>query len=262
MTREFIYARDLRFDEALSYFRGTGLPFRVEKTGSSVSLVSATVAWTISHDRFLPWHLAMLSRVKAEVRRNMASIEGLQETDGESFKVNLCNFPGTRGSIEYDELDLVAAYLTAARELGLLSPGTVKKLNRYPKKWRLRILGAIASRKTVQEYDAAGKPAGSSVKMDAELRRAWFVIVGYVDKFQNLLQEALGPDFLFYWYDNTFCARGSLTARLRDSIGLPHRVNHGRLSWIRKGSLMLVTVDGRRRFFLPVPDLTRIGDRR
>jgi hypothetical protein len=261
MTREFIYADDLRLDQALSHFRAAGLPFRVEKTGSSVCLVNASVAWTISHDRFLPWHLAMLSRVKAEVKRNLASIEGMQETDGESFKVNLCSFPGARGSVEYDELDLVTAYLTAARELGLLSPGTVKKLNRYPKKWRLRILGAIASRKTVQEYDATGAPAGSSVKMDAELRRAWFVIVGYVDRFQNLLMEALGPDFLFYWYDNTFCTRGALTARLRDAVGLPHKVNHGRLSWIRKGSLMLVTIDGKRRFFLPVPDLTHGGGR-
>lgn len=260
MTREFIYARDLRLDEALACFRGTGLPFRVEKTGSSVSLVNSSVAWTISNDRFLPWHLAMLSKVKAEVRRNMAAIEGLQETDGESFKVNIVSFPGARGSIEYDELDLVSAYLTAARTLGLLSPQTVKRLTRYPKKWRLRILGAIASRRTVQEYDAVGKPAGTSVKMDAELRRAWFVIVGYVDRFQNILMDALGPDFLFYWYDNTFCARGSLTLKLREAIGLPHKVNHGRLSWIRRGSLMLVTVDGKRRFFLPVPDLTRRGD--
>lgn len=255
--RQFIYADDLRLDQALGYFRRLSVPFRVEKTGSSVSLVNHTVAWTISNDRFLPWHLAMLSKVKAEVKQNMAAIEGMQETDGESFKVNLMSFPGPRGQIEYDELDLVAAYLTAARELGLLSAGTVKRLNRYPKKWRLRILGAIASRKVIQEYDSAGKPSGSSVKMDAELRRAWFVIVGYVDRFQNLLMDALGPDFFFYWYDNTFCARGALTAGLRKSIGLPHKVNHGRLSWIRKGSLMLVTIDGQRRFFLPVPDLTR-----
>jgi hypothetical protein len=257
--RQFIYADDLRLDQALLYFRSLGVPFRVEKTGSSVSLINHSVAWTISQERFLPWHLSALSSVKAEVRRNLPAIAEMPETDGESFRVNLPAFPGSRGTLEYDELDLTAAYLTAANVLGLLSVKTVKRISRFPKKWRLRILGAIASRKTVQEYDAAGKPAGSSVKMDAGLRHAWFVIVGFVDKYQDLISEVLRQDFLFYWYDNTFAARGALTDRVLRSVQLPHKVKHGRLSWLRRGSLMLVSIDDGRRFFLPVPDLTRGG---
>jgi len=162
--RQFVYADDLRLDQALGYFRRAGVPFRVEKTGSSVSIVSGSAAWTIGQDRFLPWHLSALSKVKAEVKRNLPAIADMEETDGESFRVNLTAFPGPRGSIEYDEIDLTAAYLTAAKQLGLLSADTVKRLSRFPKKWRLRILGAIATRKTIQEYDAAGLPAGSSVK--------------------------------------------------------------------------------------------------
>ena len=259
--RQFIYADDLRLDQAMIHFRRVGRPFRVEKTGSSVSLINDTVSWTIGQERFLPWHLSALSRVKAEVRRNLPAITEMPETEGQSFRVNFTSFPGARGSILYDEVDLTAAYLTAARTLGLISADTVKRLSRFPKRWRLRILGAIATRRTIQEYDAAGRAAASSVKMDPDLRRAWFVIVGYVDRFQDLLSQLLGPGFLFYWYDNTFCAGGSVTARITKAVQLPHKVKHGRLWWIRRGSLMLVTIDDGRRFFLPVPDLTRGGGR-
>ena len=262
MIRQFKHTDDLSLSYALDFFKRLGAGFRVETTGSSITLVNHRYCWLIASERFMPWHLGQLSKVKSEVRRNLGKLKGISESDLDSFAVNIFQFPGPAGSYKVDELDLTAAYLQSAVVLGLLSPETVARLKRYPKRWRLRILGAIASRRKVDHYDRRGRVESSEIVMDADLRHAWFCIVGYVDKFNSILRDAVGVDFVFSWYDNFFCKAGALRQSTLKAIGLQYRLTRSDLSYTRAGSLLLATIDNKRRFFLPAPDLTRAGSER
>lgn len=249
----------MRLVDAVAFYKRQREPYRIEQTGSSVSILSNRFAMIIADTMFQPWHMAMLSRVKAEVRRNADKIAGLPESDGQSFAVNVAQFPKRIGRRPVDELDLVAAYLQTAIRLELISEETAAKLSRYPKRWRLRILGAIASRKRIDSYDQDGRKIGTEYKCDAALRHCWFVIVGNVDKFNDLLRDCVGPRFIFSWYDNFYCEAGALTPRLQRAITVPHKITRTDLHWRRTPNLILAMVGGRRRFYLPAPDLTAMA---
>jgi hypothetical protein len=75
--------------------------------------------------------------------------------------------------------------------------------------------------------------------------------------------DAAGPGFVFYWYDNFFCRAGSLSPEIRQTLdagGLGYRITAAPMEYHRTRNLVLATVDARRRFFLPLPDLTRAAD--
>jgi hypothetical protein len=259
VIRQFKYSDDVSLPYALQFFKSLGEGFRVETTGSSITLVNHRFCWLIASERFMPWHLGLLSLVKAEVRRNAHKVAELRESESPSFDVNITQFPGPTGSYMIDELDLTSAYLQAAAVLGLLSPETIARLKRLPKRWRLRILGAIASKRKVDHYNGSGKVIGSEIVTDDELRHCWFCIVAHIDRFNGLLRDAVGTDFVFSWYDNFFCRVGALSPRILAAIGLKFRLSRCTLSWNRVNTMLLATIDNKRRFFLPAPDLTRTG---
>jgi len=255
--RQFKFADDWTAHQALDYFRHCGRPFRTETTGSSITLISDKLSWVIASERFQFWHLAILSKVKAEVRRNAHKVASMPEGESDSFSLNITQFAGRHGRYKVDELDLVGAYVQAAKVLGLLSDETVARLNRLPKRWRLRILGAIATRRRIDFYDSRGVKVSDDVKMDAELRHCWFCIVGYVDRFNDILKSAVGAAFVFSWYDNFYARAGALTPRLQRAIGLQFRLTRPMMSYRRVNSVILATIADGRRFFLPAPNLTR-----
>jgi hypothetical protein len=190
----------------------------------------------------------MLSVVKSEVRKSLPGLN-LVGDQRRCFSVRYPAFTGRE--LVVDELDLSAAYLTSAVNLKLISPKTKAKMLKLPKRWRLRILGAIARRRSVVEYDAVGVQLSRVVEFDAELRRAWFAIVTNVDDTLRRLAVKLGSDFVFYWYDNLFALRGSMKPALLTRLKFRYRVTKRRLRWIDEGGCLHVCTSDKRVFMLP-----------
>lgn len=112
------------------------------------------------------------------------------------------------GRVEFDdvmEFDIVKAYYTAAYNLGYISREFFLACIELPKTTRLRLIGSIATLKTIFVYKE-GKLSGDPIqKYDPDLRKAWFHICKYVDECMRQLRRLLGEDFLFYWVDGLYC---------------------------------------------------------
>lgn len=216
-------------------------------TGSSVTLDNGQFNWILSAERFWPKYLRELSMVRAEVKRNLGAVAGGDMlTRSRQFDINRARFDLPAGRLDGQELDLSQAYLTAAGVLGLLSPETVERVGRLRKAWRLRVLGAIATRRLIVRYSAAGDVLGRESKTDADLRRAWFCICGLVDRQLRVLQRRAGPRFLFYWYDNFYADAGALTPAILDCCTeFKYRIAPVGVAWSRTRHALQLDVDGR-----------------
>lgn len=115
------------------------------------------------------------------------------------------------------ELDVSAAYLSAARKLGVLPEYFCKRLEQCHKRTRLKVVGALGSRVSVTEFKN-WKPVETKSKFDPDTCKAWEWIVADLDRSMHEMAEACGGDFLFYWTDAIFAQNsrdGSVATRNR-----------------------------------------------
>lgn len=119
------------------------------------------------------------------------------------------------------EIDLTAAYLTAARDIGAISPDIYRWiLKKFNKESRLKIVGSLGTQHTIRSYrhgKEIGKPKFKPY--DADTRKVWDSIVAYTDKIMATLRSAAGRDFLYYWADAIF-VRPSARKRVADAARL------------------------------------------
>lgn len=118
------------------------------------------------------------------------------------------------------EIDLAAAYLTAARDIGAIEPGIYRWiLRKFGKESRLKIIGSLGTKHTVRHWRRGAEIGSVSITpYDPDLRRVWDSIVSYTDKIMAHLQSAAGRDFLYRWADAIFVrprARARVAERAR-----------------------------------------------
>lgn len=254
MSREWYNIANHDVGKAVAFFKRQRRPYLITYTGSSVAIQNQYFSWLLSDERFWPKYLRLLSQVKAEIRRRLPAISRIRVIQGRQYLINFAAFRPDSGTEVIDELDLSAAYLTAAELLGLMPGELSQKLRRLRKTWRLRILGAIATHKTMMHLDETGSILRTEIKADADLRRAWFAICQLVDRVQRQLSRSLHSDFRFYWYDNLFAGAGSLTQEVVESCsGFDYRIDRGEMSWKRTETGLMVRSRGRL-FCLPLID--------
>jgi hypothetical protein len=100
------------------------------------------------------------------------------------------------------EYDKTAAYLTAARELNVISQKTFNKIKGFSKQARLFLLGSLATVKREKQFINSVQ-VSEKTKQDDYLRQVWFLIVGVVDsEMKNIYKD--NPDIMFYWYDQFY----------------------------------------------------------
>ena len=157
---------------------------------------------------------------KREFKKNVDNIKPINpnELKYNSFSPSLKDVYRDSGSMySYEgisEIDLSKAYYSAALELGYISKDFYDKCLQVPKSQRLRLIGSIATRKTIWTYEPYKKEAVKvHVKEDKKLRMAWDNIVYYVDKAMNKVESYLGKDFLFYWVDGIYFKDRGYNAR-------------------------------------------------
>lgn len=154
------------------------------------------------------------NKCKKEFTKNIDKIKPINpnELKYNSFSPSLKEVYSDSGSIyEYEnicEVDLTKAYYYAALNLGYISKEFFDECLTLPKQHRLRLIGSIATRKTIFSYSPKNEiphqPFDVKVKQNEKLREAWDNIVYYVDSAMNEAQNYLGEDFLFYWVDGIY----------------------------------------------------------
>jgi hypothetical protein len=110
---------------------------------------------------------------------------------------------------EAHEYDCTKAYIESAYVLGYLSEDIYRELVEGDKSLRLRILGAIATKKDRFLFKDGVEVNSSSVKNDL-MRQVWFHICKYLDNCMWQFKKALGDDFLFYWVDGILFKKSGL----------------------------------------------------
>ena len=109
------------------------------------------------------------------------------------------------------EIDLTAAYLTAARDIGAISPDVYRWiLKKFNKESRLKIIGSLGTQHTIRSFKN-GKEIGKAKfrPYDPGTRKVWDSIVAYTDKIMRALRSSAGRDFLYYWADAIFVRPGA-----------------------------------------------------
>lgn len=195
----------ISYTSAQDFFKSLRQEFSLIETGHSISLVNSNFKWILSDTRFYSKHLKVLAQLKREVHLNLKKIDGFNDRRRKLYALNEGYF--NRGAGELDdvtEMDLSAAYVSSAFFLGLISKTLYETLLHLHKRFRLKVLGAIAARKRVRNFDIDGTLTEERIDEDIDLRRAWFAIVEHTDEFMQCIQKELEGRFIFYWYDNLF----------------------------------------------------------
>jgi len=154
--------------------------------------------------------LGLMSKVKAEVNRNLHVLKGKTFNN---YDVKYFDYKGIEDSnfevgevVTFNdviEIDISAAYYFAALNLGLLCKETVSKCLDLHKSKRLAILGSIASKKVITEYvnGVAGIPY---TRQNHERKNAWNAIVKCVDDAMIECFKIAKKNFLFYYVDGIY----------------------------------------------------------
>ena len=165
------------------------------------------------------------------------------------FEIAPERFPASGGQMEAYEMDLNKAYVTAARTLNVFPRGLLSKVQRQPKDFRLKLLGSLATRKYITDYDKGGDVIGQReifCKGGVALWRRICETVGI------LLKETARRDrgFLFFWVDNYFTTERT-AARILRAGGYRVKIARCNVAYVMDDHGSRVVVDGCRPFFIP-----------
>lgn len=162
---------------------------------------------------------------KREFKKNEHLIEDTEEKENYyNFSPTLKEVAKDSGSIyeleNVSEVDITKAYYRSARNLGYISEEFFQKCMKIPKDQRLRLIGSIATRKTVKTYKSkdflengnSTEPYSTFIKEDKKLRLAWRNIVINVDNAMSDVMTHLKDDFIFYWVDGIFFHNDGMNA--------------------------------------------------
>jgi len=187
-------------------------PFRQETTGSSAKLVieaEKTRYFFSDGPRYYARHFQLIKAVKEEAENFSGSAPPFPW-----HEVNEEALTGRGGEVDGYEMDCSQAYIASARATGVLSDSLCKSLEKTEKKYRWRIMGAMATKKTIEEFNDAGRCVKRWEEKSAKGCKAWRAICG---KVALDLHEASCSDkgFVFFWVDNYYTTNYSAAAAIR-----------------------------------------------
>ena len=101
------------------------------------------------------------------------------------------------------EMDIVKAYYQVAHNLGYIDEDFYKKTLKLPKYIRLRLLGSIATRKIIEDFEG-DQLISVKTKTNEKMRNIWFNICLKLDEIIIECEDAIRDYFLFYWVDGIY----------------------------------------------------------
>jgi hypothetical protein len=147
--------------------------------------------------------LGIMGQLRAHVKKNMK--EGrVTKTDWIPKYTRTSEW---RRRSKSCEIDLTAAYTSAALKIGAINLKMFKRLMKLHKKTRLIAVGSLGTQRMVSTF--RNGRAISMKKEEEETRWVWLSIVAEVDKTMHDLMKEAGPDFRYYWFDGIFVRQGA-----------------------------------------------------
>ena len=156
----------------------------------------------VQSDRWVgPGLLRLIGMMRQHVEKNVKDgvvklTKGNPAFNGFSKKILFKKQPGI-------EIDISAAYATAAHKIGAVSGSILARLMSVTKESRLMIVGSLGTRKLVTEF-VDGNAVDVRHEENETLRRVWKEIILEVDRTMKRLADVAGEDFLMYWTDAVF----------------------------------------------------------
>lgn len=190
-------------------------------TSRTVTVAGKNVVlqWRVEPEGVGPGLLGLITRVKKELKDREKKIKWPSPAEHQTPYACLHEFTG---DVRAFEIDLSAAYVRAAQEIGAISKSLSRRLLQAHKRSRLIALGATATRKTITTY-RHGKQVGTEFKQDP-LGRKFFEALGVrVSAVMDKLRKAAGRDFIYYWADAIFVRSTHVLAVLSRAkqLGVP-----------------------------------------
>lgn len=240
--------------EVRAWLTSQKIPYTVATTGSSAQLIycGRKMHFT-SGDSWKGKQFQLLARIKAAAVAAVRAGKCTGRKRPEYYRINYKAFPLGSGEIKCREIDLRAAYPTAAIRLRIIPRDLHVALMKQPKKFRTRLLGAIASTKEIRDVDANGKVSAPVVKFNREGRAVWREIchrvggdLGKVADWDN--------GFLAFWVDNYFTTTPA--CRVSREISDWYRLRSKRevLRYVNDGLILTLTTSTGRVFRYPLCD--------
>jgi hypothetical protein len=161
------------------------------------------------------------------------------------------------------EVDVKAAYLTTAFNMGLISEKLFKELQTLKKIERLKVMGAMAVNKWVFEY-RNGKEIKFYQECNEHLRSAWFNICYRVDKLLVSIKHFLRNRFLFYYVDGIYFTPSTITdiddvCNIISAHGYDFKVKQCSIEVTPKQNLIVYDENGKRPFYIPKRSVRKIA---
>jgi hypothetical protein len=189
------------FRDALEYFRDTEQRFTIERTGYTAAIKTEKGKKYLFTDAPVKLRLfGLFQRLKKEV-------SGKQLPEVNRAGVKYYSF---KDAMKYEELpkaahsiDISSAYVTALFNAGVISEAMNKELRELPKADRLKVVGMLATTKTVIHYDR-----GNVTEVFTERSPTSNVFFYACDQVGQAMETVRNIDgHLFYWVDGAFFER-------------------------------------------------------
>jgi hypothetical protein len=233
--------------ELLLWIKKRRLPYSIAQTSSSTTIETlGRKFFFCSGQRFGGRQFQTLKKLKEAAAAACAAGKCDGNQRAEFHKVNAKMFPiDAAGEYPCAEIDLKAAYPTAALISGIIDENLHAALMLQPKVFRTKLLGALASKKQILHFDENGQVIGRETKFSPEGVAAWRKICFTVgNRLANLKKYDAG--FLAFWVDN-YWTTGYPPALIEMLSGFECTEAPDLFQWKNAGGNLLhvLTADGR-----------------
>jgi|VirMetMinimDraft_7_1064189.scaffolds.fasta_scaffold03557_14 hypothetical protein len=194
----------------IQLLKAEGKSFVVQQTSASTIIKLEKVQYNYTENYIARKHLHLFQKVKKEVQRNIdgGKVQFIEKPERPLYQIMSSDHDLEEGEViqlpnKFIQYDVDQAYYNAALKLGFLTPAFYETFKGIPKHLRLVMLGSLATRKIITEYQV-GEMFEREIRQNDTQRAAFFSLVRYVDKCLFELSEIERESFLFYWVDGIF----------------------------------------------------------
>lgn len=185
-----------------------GIPHETQETNYTTLITTAQSKYLIleNGDRKLTFKdFGVITTVKKEATEWVKANGVPVETKIPYFKINEI-YAQNLGKIEnVIEIDITKAYATVALNMEIITQKTFGKICALPKEVRLMVLGSLATRKRVCEWNTETKQYDYMYTKENDMTRpVFFEIAAKVDEIMRAIYNEIESDCVFYWFDALF----------------------------------------------------------